>query len=82
MKFSLMIIAIVVLSFFAAIAVAVPAAPTSVDAKDVPDDNGRYINVTWTKSVHDGVNVTGYDILRATSLSGTYSFRGNTSSGI
>jgi S-layer protein (TIGR01567 family) len=82
MKFSSMIIAIVVLSFFAAIAVAVPAAPTDVDAYDVPDDNGGYINITWDKSDDDGVNVTGYDILRAESLDGTYSLRGNTSSGI
>jgi len=81
MKFSSMIIAIVLLSFFAAIAVAVPAAPTDVDAYDVPDDNGEHINITWDKSDDDGVNVTGYDILRATSQDGNYSLRGSTTSG-
>lgn len=81
MKFSSMIIAIAVLSLFTAIAVAVPAAPTNVGAYDVPDDNGGYINITWTESVDDGVNVTGYDIWRATSLDGNYSLRGSTSNG-
>ena len=81
MKFNLMIIAIVVLSFFAAIAVAAPAAPTDVNAYDVPDDSGEHINITWTKSVDDGSggdNVTGYVILRAESDSGTFNEIGNT----
>jgi len=82
MKFSSMIIAIAVLSLFTAIAVAAPAAPTNVDASDVTGDDGGYINITWDKSDDDGVNVTGYDILRATEQDGTYSLRGNTSSGI
>ena len=85
MKYSSMIIAIVLLSFFAAIAVAAPAAPTNVNAYDVPDDNGRHINITWDKSDDDGEggnNVTKYEILRATSLGGTYDLIGNTSSGV
>ncbi|MRG76416.1 MAG: hypothetical protein C5S33_01430, partial [ANME-2 cluster archaeon] len=81
MKFSSMIIAIAVLSLFTAIAVAVPAAPTNVDAKDVEGDDGGYINITWDKSDDDEINVTRYEILRATEQDGTYSSMGNTSSG-
>jgi len=84
MKFSSMIIAIAVLSLFTAIAFAAPAPPTGVTAVDYPDDNGGNISITWTKSDDDGEggnNVTKYDILRATSLGGTYDLIGNTSSG-
>jgi len=81
MKFSSMIIAIAVLSLFTAIAVAAPAAPTNVDAKDVEGDDGGYINITWDKSDDDEINVTRYEILRATEQDGTYSSMGNTSSG-
>jgi S-layer protein (TIGR01567 family) len=84
MKFSSIIIAIVILSLFTGIAFAAPAPPTGLHAEDFPDDNGGKILITWTKSDNDGSggnNVTNYDILRAISSDGTYAIIGNTSNG-
>ena len=76
------IVTLLAIGICVSISLAAPAAPTNVQVKDVEDDDGGYINITWDKSVDDGVNVTSYDIRRATEQDGTYSLRGNTSNGI
>lgn len=61
-----------------------PGPPTSVVAKDTPNDVGNSITITWTKSSDDSTgrnNVIAYEILRSTSLDGGYEFIGNTTAG-
>jgi len=61
-----------------------PALPTNVVAKDTPNDVGKSITITWTKSLDDGAgrnNVVAYEILRCTTVDGEYEFIGNTTAG-
>ncbi len=61
-----------------------PAPPTSVVAKDIPNDKGGAITIGWETSADDGAgagNVTGYEILRSTSADGKYEHIGNTAPG-
>jgi hypothetical protein len=48
--------------------------PTNLSVRDVPNDAGRSIDVTWTKSSDDtGAEfITGYDILRAEGPDGEF----------
>jgi hypothetical protein len=41
------------------------APPASVKARDVPNDQGRSIIVTWTASEDETIPITGYKILRS-----------------
>jgi hypothetical protein len=61
-----------------------PASPTNVTAKDIPNDKGGAITISWKKSADDGAgakNVTGYEILRSTTKDGTYEHIGNSPPG-
>jgi len=61
-----------------------PAPPTNVSAKDIPNDKGGAISVSWEKSADDGAsakNVTKYEILRSTNKDEGYEVIGNTSPG-
>lgn len=51
------------------ITVAALASPTDVIVKDVPEDNGNNISITWTES---NDTVIEYEIFRATSENGDY----------
>jgi hypothetical protein len=57
-----------------------PAPPTNVTAKDIPNDKGGSIAISWGKSADDGggaKSVTGYEILRSTKRDGGYEHIGN-----
>jgi hypothetical protein len=61
-----------------------PAPPTNVIARDIPNDKGSAITISWEKSVDDGGganNVTGYEILKSTSRDEGYEHIGNTAPG-
>lgn len=61
-----------------------PAPPTNVTAKDIPNDKGGAITISWEKSADDGAgasNVTGYEILRSTSIDGVYDTIGSAAPG-
>lgn len=61
-----------------------PAPPTNVTAKDIPNDKGGAITISWGKSSDDGAgakNVTGYEILRSTKRDGGYEHIGNSPPG-
>jgi hypothetical protein len=63
-----------------------PAPPTDVKVKDVPDDAGGSIDITWKLSPddHPGGKVTAYQILRAQDIDGqpgTYKEIGDVTSG-
>jgi len=57
-----------------------PAPPTRVTARDIPNDKGGAISISWEKSADDGGganNVTGYEILRSTRRDGGFQHIGN-----
>jgi len=61
-----------------------PASPTNVTAKDIPNDKGGAITVSWEKSADDGAganNVTGYEVLRSTNRDAGYEHIGNAAPG-
>lgn len=61
-----------------------PAPPTNVVAKDIPNDKGGAITISWEKSADDGAgakNVTGYEILRSTKRDEGYEHIGNSPPG-
>ena len=61
-----------------------PAPPTDVIAKDIPNDKGGAVSISWGRSADDGAganNVTGYEILRSASADGEYEHIGNTAPG-
>jgi hypothetical protein len=63
---------------------ALPAAPTSVEAKDNPNDKGGIINISWDRSADDGAganNVTGYEILKSKEADGVYEHIGGAAPG-
>jgi hypothetical protein len=61
-----------------------PAPPTNVTAKDIPNDKGGAMTISWEKSVDDGGganNVTGYEILRSTNKDEGYEHIGGAAPG-
>ncbi|MCP4632272.1 MAG: fibronectin type III domain-containing protein [candidate division Zixibacteria bacterium] len=61
-----------------------PAPPSDVEAKDLTDDSGGAIQVSWESSpddVDDNDKFNGYEILRATSLDSHFEIIGNTTAG-
>jgi hypothetical protein len=61
-----------------------PASPTNVVAKDIPNDKGGAIIISWEKSADDGggsKNVTKYEILRSTKRDEGYEVIGNAAPG-
>ena len=56
----------------AAVPANAPAPPRDLAAIDVPDDNGRAIEITWLRSPADdgSGSVTGYQIFRAAAVAG------------
>ena len=61
-----------------------PASPTNVTAKDIPNDKGGAITISWDKSADDGAganNVTEYEILRSTNRDEGYEHIGNAAPG-
>lgn len=61
-----------------------PAPPTNVTAKDIPNDKGGAVTISWGKSADDGSgakNVTKYEILRSTKRDEGYEVIGNTVAG-
>lgn len=57
-----------------------PVPPTNVIAKDIPNDKGGAITISWERSADDGggaKNVTGYEILRSTKRDEGYEHIGN-----
>jgi hypothetical protein len=61
-----------------------PAPPTNVVAKDIPNDKGGAITISWDKSADDGggaKNVTKYEILKSTQKDAGYEIIGNTTAG-
>lgn len=57
-----------------------PVPPTNVIAKDIPNDKGGAISISWERSADDGggaKNVTGYEILRSTKRDEGYEHIGN-----
>ena len=61
-----------------------PAHPTNVTAKDIPNDKGGAITISWEKSVDDGGganSVTGYEILRSTDREEGYQHIGGAAPG-
>ncbi len=61
-----------------------PAPPANVIAKDIPNDKGGAISISWEKSADDGggaKNVTGYEILRSTKRDEGYEHIGNSPPG-
>ncbi|MGB8656870.1 MAG: fibronectin type III domain-containing protein [Candidatus Zixiibacteriota bacterium] len=61
-----------------------PAPATNVVAKDIPNDKGGAISVSWGKSADDGggtKNVTKYEILRSTRKDEGYEVIGNAAPG-
>jgi hypothetical protein len=61
-----------------------PAPATNVEAKDIPNDKGGAISVSWEKSADDGggtKNVTKYEILRSTRKDEGYEVIGNAAPG-
>ncbi len=61
-----------------------PAPPTNVIAKDIPNDKGGAITISWEKSADDGSgvnNVTGYEILRSTNREEGYEHIGGAAPG-
>ena len=61
-----------------------PAPPTNVTAKDIPDDKGGAITISWEKSADDGGganNVIGYEILKSTERDGVYEHIGGAAPG-
>ncbi len=61
-----------------------PAPPANVTAKDIPNDKGGAITISWEKSADDGEganNVTEYEILRSTNRDEGYEHIGNTAPG-
>lgn len=61
-----------------------PASPTNITAKDIPNDKGGAVTISWEKSADDGggaKNVTGYEILRSTKRDEGYEHIGNTPAG-
>jgi len=61
-----------------------PASPTNVSAKDIPNDKGGAVTISWEKSADDGAganNVTGYEILRSTTRDQGFEHIGGTAPG-
>ena len=61
-----------------------PAPPTDVTAKDIPNDKGGAVSISWERSADDGAganNVTAYEIMRSSSADGEYEHIGNTAPG-
>ena len=61
-----------------------PAPPTHVTAKDIPNDKGGAISVSWDKSADDGAgakDVIKYEILRSTQQNAGFEVIGNTVAG-
>jgi hypothetical protein len=61
-----------------------PAPPTTVTAKDIPNDKGGALSISWDKSADDGAgakNVIKYEILRSTQRDAGYEIIGNTVAG-
>jgi len=61
-----------------------PAPPTNVSAKDIPNDKGGAISISWEKSADDGggtKSATGYEILRSIKRDEGYEHIGNTPPG-
>jgi hypothetical protein len=61
-----------------------PAPPTNVAAKDIPNDKGGAITISWEKSADDGAgakNVTEYEILRSNKRDEGYEVIGNAAPG-
>jgi hypothetical protein len=61
-----------------------PAPPTNVAAKDIPNDKGGAISVSWEKSTDDGAgakDVIKYEILRSTQKDTGFEIIGNTVAG-
>jgi hypothetical protein len=62
-----------------------PAPPTNVVAKDIPNDKGGAVTISWQKSADDGggaKNVTNYEILRSTKKDEGYEVIGNAAPGV
>ncbi len=61
-----------------------PNPPANVTAKDIPNDKGGAVTISWEKSTDDGggaKNVAKYEILRSTQRDAGYEVIGNTVAG-
>jgi hypothetical protein len=61
-----------------------PAPPTNVTAKDIPNDKGGAISISWDKSSDDGAgakDVIKYEILRSNQQNAGFEVIGNTVAG-
>ena len=61
-----------------------PAPPTNVTAKDIPNDKGGAVTISWGKSADDGggaKNVTKYEILKSPQKDAGYEVIGSTTAG-
>ncbi|HEX7401331.1 MAG TPA: fibronectin type III domain-containing protein, partial [candidate division Zixibacteria bacterium] len=61
-----------------------PAPPINVTVKDIPNDKGGAVTISWEKSTDDGggaKNVAKYEIFRSTQRDAGYEVIGNTVAG-